>query len=296
MLTKLTKKELIPCLCDTLFKVIMKESPEYRNKLIALILGIDIEIVNQYTVTDSIINVVNKDQKQAQVDFLLKHNHSYINLEAYTNFNIGSLIKNYHYVSGLFWKIACKGKNYFYDSSVIQINFMESNFFSDDLISIESLPMLNVKGLDSKYVLIVNVNLAKLKNMKYTNSELEKYLKFLVCNDKEELARLASDDQVLERTRKMIENFAEDNKYLATYEKEVWDRMTYNADIEGAKNIGRQEGREKGREEGREEGRESGVQEGKTQTARAMLKDGMKPSLIAKYTGLPVTAIKNIIL
>ena len=96
MLTKLTKKTLIPCLCDTLFKTIMKESPEYRNKLIALILGIDIDIINQYTVTDSIINVVSNDQKQAQVDFLLKHNHSYINLEAYTNFNIGSLIKNYH--------------------------------------------------------------------------------------------------------------------------------------------------------------------------------------------------------
>ena len=124
--------------------------------------------------------------------------------------------------------------------------------------------------------------------MKYTNSELEKYLKFLVCNDKKELARLASDDQVLERTRKMIENFAEDNKYLATYEKEVWDRMTYNADIEGAKNIGRQEGHKSGFHDGENHMKE--------QTARAMLKDGMKPSLIAKYTGLTINAIKSIII
>ena len=34
----------------------------------------------------------------------------------------------------------------------------------------------------------------------------------------------------------------------------------------------------------------------KTETAKAMLKDGMKPSLIAKYTGLSVNTIKSIIL
>ena len=45
--TEVINSLIISCMNDTLFKIILKESPEFRNKLIALILDIDIEIVNQ---------------------------------------------------------------------------------------------------------------------------------------------------------------------------------------------------------------------------------------------------------
>ena len=52
MQTEIIKSLIIPCISDTLFKKILKESPKFRNKLIALILDLDINIVNQYIVSD----------------------------------------------------------------------------------------------------------------------------------------------------------------------------------------------------------------------------------------------------
>ena len=47
--TEVINSLIISCMSDTLFKIILKESPEFRNKLIALMLGIDINIVKEYT-------------------------------------------------------------------------------------------------------------------------------------------------------------------------------------------------------------------------------------------------------
>lgn len=163
MQTEIIKSLTIPCISDTLFKIILKESPKFRNKLIALILDLDINIVNQYIVTDSIVNVINSDQKQAQVDFLLKNGKKYIDLEAYTSYKVSNIIKNYHYACGIFWRANKKGKVYDTNTEIIQIVFNNFNDIGRDIINIEYLPITYAKGFDKKLITIINVNLALLE-------------------------------------------------------------------------------------------------------------------------------------
>ena len=139
-------------------------------------------------------------------------------------------------------------------------------------------------GIDKKLITIINVNLALLDNAEYTNSELVKYLKFLRSNNLEELEALSKGDKILKGVLDMAKKYSSDEKYLATYYLEDQQRAMHKVDMQWAKDIGRQEGRQEGEVIG------------KTKTAKAMLKDGIKPSLIAKYTGLSVNTIKSIIL
>lgn len=58
---------------------------------------------------------------------------------------------------------------------------------------------------------------------------------------------------------------------------------------------GRKEGRKEGREEGREEGRKEGIAQGLAHVAKTMLDNGMDIQTISQMTGLPVSAIEDII-
>lgn len=55
------------------------------------------------------------------------------------------------------------------------------------------------------------------------------------------------------------------------------------------------EGRKEGREEGREEGRKEGIAQGLAHVAKTMLDNGMDIQTISQMTGLPVSAIEDII-
>lgn len=58
---------------------------------------------------------------------------------------------------------------------------------------------------------------------------------------------------------------------------------------------GREEGREEGRKEGRVEGRKEGIAQGLAHVAKTMLDNGMDIQTISQMTGLPVSAIEDII-
>ena len=63
----------------------------------------------------------------------------------------------------------------------------------------------------------------------------------------------------------MAKKYSNNEKYLATYYLEEQQRALHKVDMQWA--------------------RQEGENHMKEQTAKAMLKDGMNPSLIAKYTG-----------
>ncbi|MCL2710476.1 MAG: hypothetical protein FWE95_06320, partial [Planctomycetaceae bacterium] len=78
-----------------------------------------------------------------------------------------------------------------------------------------------------------------------------------------------------------------------------WDNYSVmeTAKFEG-RAMGLKEGERKGRAEGRAEGRKEGEQKGradeKIEIARNMKKDGVDPSVIAKYTGLSPAEIEHL--
>ena len=67
--------------------------------------------------------------------------------------------------------------------------------------------------------------------------------------------------------------------------------MTWEQEIEEAKQYAREEAREEGLREGREEGREEGLSQGRIETAKNLLDMQMLPEQIAKATGLPLEQV-----
>ena len=67
--------------------------------------------------------------------------------------------------------------------------------------------------------------------------------------------------------------------------------MTWEQEIEEAKQYAREEAREEGLREGREEGRAEGRAEERLETAKNFLKKHYEPSDIAECTGLPLEQV-----
>jgi predicted transposase YdaD len=59
-----------------------------------------------------------------------------------------------------------------------------------------------------------------------------------------------------------------------------------------ARSEGEAMGMEKGVAIGREEGESRGLERGRSEIARSMLGEGMEPALVARYTNLPLEAVK----
>ena len=73
------------------------------------------------------------------------------------------------------------------------------------------------------------------------------------------------------------------------------DSVNAYRDIVNAINTAKKDSFAEGRKEGREEGRKEGIAQGLAHVAKTMLDNGMDIQTISQMTGLPVSAIENII-
>ena len=105
-------------------------------------------------------------------------------------------------------------------------------------------------------------------------------------------------EKVFKKAFKKAELAAMPEKERAVYEHNLHDYWTYLATIETAENKGlakgRAEGLAKGLTKGRAEGKAEGKAERDIEIARTMKEDGVDPSVIAKYTGLPLSDIERL--
>ena len=97
-------------------------------------------------------------------------------------------------------------------------------------------------------------------------------------------------EKVFKKAFKTAELAAMPEKERELYEHNLHDYWTYLATIETAE----KKGKAKGRAEGLAKGIAKGRAEGKIEIARTMKKDGVDPSVIAKYTGLSLSEIKRL--
>lgn len=73
------------------------------------------------------------------------------------------------------------------------------------------------------------------------------------------------------------------------------DSVNAYRDIVNAINTAKKDSFAEGRKEGREEGRKEGIAQGLAHVAKTMLDNGMDIQTISQMTGLPVSAIEDII-
>ncbi|RIV25707.1 Rpn family recombination-promoting nuclease/putative transposase, partial [Alicyclobacillaceae bacterium I2511] len=107
---------------------------------------------------------------------------------------------------------------------------------------------------------------------------LVRWMLFLTAKTKERLEELAMAEPVMQKALTTLEFLSQDKRTRELYEQRQKGLQTYAADMEGA------------REEGREEGEHLRAQF----TARNLLAMGMEVEAIARVTDLPILEVEKI--
>ena len=151
-------------------------------------------------------------------------------------------------------------------------------------------------GVSEVYQLYPEYYILKVNDFnRWSRVPLEQWIYFLSTSEIPEDA----DAPGLKAAREKLHLSQMSREEQAAYRRYWDDRVILADQIYTAKGEGRiegeAEGRAKGRAEGRAEGRLEGQQSEKVATARKMKADGMPSELIAKYTGLTIEQIADLL-
>src|SRR5574344_692534 len=284
---------VIPMTFDQMFKTVLRSSKDYTIKLIYLITGIPISILNKAEFVDASILDENISSKHQISDLIISVDNLSINLEL-NNYKIGTLIKNTAYIFGIYKNMIKTGEEYVDKYQVIQINFNNfDNEIDDQIINEYRITNICNHEILTKVFGIYNINLAKLEKEEYTksvNEELIDILKIMKAKTIKELKDLSNSDQVLKEVASIMVDYSKRVNVIGLYDKEEVDRKMHNTQLYYAKEQGIKQGMEKGIEKGIEKGANST----KILMAKNMLKEKLNVDVISRVTNLSKQDIENL--
>ena len=266
---------IVPMIYDVISKDLFKRN----NKLLALLIRNVIgENVREDDIFPEYENIprIQFDEKRKEQDICIK------NFDKVTNLEINSGIrrtksldyKNITYVGSLM--------SFYYGKTIRQINFQRYDII-DDKDEIQKFTFKNERGKSRKNkVYIYDVNVAKFKNISYTNSKYEKefiiLMKIFLLDSKKEIKKVIGNNEFMKEVYAMHESLSNERFVLKHFPDELFHQME--------------------KEEEREEGRKTGLIEGaKNKTlelAKKMLKKGIDTSSISEITGLSIENISKL--
>src|SRR5574344_1997753 len=268
---------VIPMTFDQMFKTVLRSSKDYTIKLIYLITGIPISILNKAEFVDASILDENISSKHQISDLIISVDNLSINLEL-NNYKIGTLIKNTAYIFGIYKNMLKTGEEYVDKYQVIQINFNNfDNDIDDQIINEYRITNICNHEILTKVFGIYNINLAKLEKEEYTksvNEELIDFLKIMKAKTIKELKDLANCDQVLKEVASIMVDYSKRVNVIGLYDKEEVDRKMHNTQLYYAK--------------------EQGAQDKQISIVKNMLKEKLNIDVISKVTNLSKQEIENL--
>ena len=165
------------------------------------------------------------NNKQMNTDILVEIERNVINLEMNAQKEIGIFEKNAAYYQKLMVEQYKRSADYRNIKRVIQINFNDFKYFSDEDIIIK-FQMTSENGLyiDPIYGEVYHVNLAILKKFWYNEgkkqslNDFDLKLLMLCASERETLDELAERDESLMNVKKNIEELSDDEDIIGLYD------------------------------------------------------------------------------
>lgn len=198
----------------------------------------------------------NFQQKSIRGDIIVEFEDTLINIEAYSNFNISSIDKSIYYIMRIQSNKLEIGDDYYKLGKTIQINFVKNsklNLGNKPVTNfhIASDDNLQIKLLVENFCIKI-VQIDKIKDLKYTNNILEKWLGFIGANDFNKRKNFAEGDELLMELNDWVNKYINDEQTIEKLNK--WD-------IQIATQKGYEEGLETGISQGLEQGIEQGIEQ-----------------------------------
>lgn len=222
------KKRVIPATFDPVFKSLLtnENNRGYLEDLISYVTKIPKEIISKnMVVVNNQLPIEKYNNKQMNTDILVEIERNVINLEMNAQKEIGIFEKNAAYYQKLMVDQYKRSADYRNIKRVIQINFNDFKYFSDEDIIIK-FQMTSENGLyiDPIYGEVYHVNLAILKKLWYNEGKKQSLnvfdlkLLMLCASERETLDELAERDESLMNVKKNIEELSDDEDIIGLYD------------------------------------------------------------------------------
>ena len=222
------KKRVIPATFDPVFKSLLtnENNRGYLEDLISYVTKIPKEIISKnMVVVNNQLPIEKYNNKQLNTDILVEIEKNVINLEMNAQKEIGIFEKNAAYYQKLMVDQYKRSADYRNIKRVIQINFNDFKYFSDEDIIIK-FQMTSENGLyiDPIYGEVYHVNLAILKKFWYNEgkkqslNDFDLKLLMLCASERETLDELAERDESLMNVKKNIEELSNDEDIIGLYD------------------------------------------------------------------------------
>lgn len=198
----------------------------YLEDLISYVTKIPKEIISKnMVVVNNQLPIEKYNNKQMNTDILVEIERNVINLEMNAQKEIGIFEKNAAYYQKLMVEQYKRSADYINIKRVIQINFNDFKYFSDEDIIIK-FQMTSENGLyiDPIYGEVYHVNLAILKKLWYNEgkkqslNDFDLKLLMLCASERETLDELAERDESLMNVKKNIEELSDDEDIIGLYD------------------------------------------------------------------------------
>ena len=275
----------IPLIYDRPFKAVCKTYKEFINKILIELLDINPKSIEASYFVDAELPLEQHSSKKMITDLLLHVDDNFlIDVEAYSSFSTGNVIKGTNYAFRIVISEEVDGKNY-KKLRLIQVNFIRGKYDADCNYLTEGFAMRsNRTNKVMKYTPeFVFVYLENVEEIAYneTRNWLYRALKILVSSI-QETKTLAGDDSILSKVAFFMKNYSNQFSNLMYINEQEEQEKVYNTDMALAAETGENKGRLEGR------------LEEKQKMAENLLNLNVNIETISQASGLSIEEIQTI--
>ena len=281
---------------DTLFKMLFVQYPELLKKLVAALLGIPLESIEQFTIRNPEMPPDNLGDKFCRLDINMTVNGQRVDLEVQIG-NEGDYPERVlFYWAREFSSALPKGKGYGILPRTVVISIIDFVLFDCEEYQSFFQPLeVERHTLLSDKMGLHFFELPKLPEVVGEKDKLLLWLSLFKAETEEELTKI--DEMEVPEMSQAINAY-----YTITASSEFREKERLRAKarhdeaqaLYNARRKGQEEGRAEGEAKGRVEGEAKGRAEGKLEIARNLLEMGLPPTQVAAATGLSCEEIEQL--
>ena len=275
----------IPLIYDRPFKAVCKTYKEFINKILIELLDINPNSIEASYFVDAELPLEQHSSKKMITDLLLHVDDNFlIDVEAYSSFSTGNVIKGTNYAFRIVISEEVDGKNY-KKLRLIQVNFIRGKYDADCNYLTEGFAMRSnrtnkVMKYTSEFVFVYLENVEEIAYNE-TRNWLYRALKILVSSI-QETKTLAGDDSILSKVAFFMKNYSNQFSNLMYINEQEEQEKVYNTDMALAAETGENKGRLEGR------------LEEKQKMAENLLNLNVNIETISQASGLSIEEIQTI--
>lgn len=308
---------------DWAIKNILRDKANFDilEGFLSALLNYEVKIIN---LLESESNQEHKNDKYNRVDLLAEdHEGSRIVIEVQVNREVHYLERLLFGASKLIVENLMKGDEYNRVKKVISVSILYFNYGEDaddyvyhgstEFRGIHSKSPLKLrrkiselyKTVESKEIFpeYYLIEVEKFQNI--IENDLDEWIYFLKNERIEDNFKAKNIHQAGERLEILKMPLKERKGYIRYLENLAIEKDIISNALEDGRDLGIKEGLQQGLQQGREEGREEGLKEGieqareeelqtRLENAREMLRDGLSPETVARYSRLPLEKVESL--